>query len=192
MRFWTVQPLSVWTTIQQTGLCNVDIAKMCTPGFAPSQYFWLADQLAQRHGGFSGVALPWWLYCGKPDLRWVRWSRPAGQAEVRLELELPPDRECHFLIEDWDRVYCTSWLFRSPKRPRSMWWDFRERRGWEDLQLEEYPEPYRSLLQRSWDRLFDPSRLIGHSRYRMEGVVETIHLGDVVRADQFIGCSRYR
>lgn len=179
MRFWTVQPISVWDTLQNQGLCRVD-PKLAFDNQPPAGYVWLVEQLKRRLPGYEGN-FPWWLYCGKPDLRWVRWTRPCGEWEVRLELKLPPERVEEFLIRDWDVVYCQSWLFKH--LPRNRWWDFQERRGWENL--DNYPEPYETLLRRSWQRLFDPQRAVGHARHRKEAVVETLYLQDAVKAQLF-------
>lgn len=181
MRYWTVQPLGVWETLQGEGVCRVD------PGLAfdhepPACYLWLVEQLKRRLPGYQGN-FPWWLYCGKPDLRWVRWTRPLDEWEVRLELELPADRVEEFLIRDWDVVYCQAWLCKH--LPRQRWYEFEKRRGWEDVYP--YPEPYQTLLERSWQRLFDPGRALGQSRYRKEAVVETLYLRDVMRAQPFLG-----
>jgi len=182
MRYWTIQPLSVWQTIQEQGFCLVDPALSGTNGWTPPCYLWLVEQLKRRIPSYQGN-LPWWLYCGKPDLRWVRWTRPAGEWEVRLELELPAERVEEFMIRDWHVVYCQAWLCRH--QPVDRWHEFTERRGWEDLQV--YPAPYEELLERSWQRLFEPQRRAGHSRYRLEAVVERLQLSDVIRAQPFLG-----
>ncbi|MBN9418088.1 MAG: DUF3841 domain-containing protein [Candidatus Eremiobacteraeota bacterium] len=184
VRYWTVQPISVWETLQKDGLCRVDPAKVF---HIPDCYKWLVEQLKRRLPNYEGN-YPWWLYCGKPDLRWVRWTRPQGTWEVRLEVELPAERVQEFLIRDWDVVYCQAWLFKH--LPRNRWYDFQERRGWEDLAV--YPEPYESLLKRTWQRLFDSKRALGLSRYRSEAVVETLYLEDVIQARPFKGTSTYR
>ena len=181
VRYWTVQPISVWETLQQDGLCRVD-PELAFDNQPPACYVWLVEQLKRRPPNYEGN-YPWWLYCGKPDLRWVRWTRPSDTWEVRLELELPAERVQEFLIRDWDVVYCQAWLFKH--LPRNRWYDFQERRGWEDLEV--YPEPYESLLKRTWQRLFDSRRGSGLSRYRSEAVVETLYLEDVVQARLFKG-----
>lgn len=186
VRYWTVQPISVWETLQSEGIGRVD-TQLAFNNQPPACYVWLVEQLKVRLPNYEGN-YPWWLYCGKPDLRWVRWTRPQGTWEVRLELELPAERVQEFLIRDWDVVYCQAWLFKH--LPRNRWYDFRERRGWEDLEV--YPEPYESLLKRTWQRLFDSKRALGLSRYRSEAVVETLYLKDVIQARPFKGADAPR
>lgn len=180
MRYWTVQPASVWETIQFQGHCLVDRSHSGPP---PNCYLWLVEQLKQRLPGYQGH-LPWWLYCGKPDLRWVRWTRPHHTWEVRLELELPPERVQEMMIRDWDVVYCQSWLFRNHWN-RDRWHDFLERRDW--LDLERLPGPWEHRLRESWQRTFDPNRRSGQARRRIEAVVECIYRADVIQAQLFRG-----
>jgi hypothetical protein len=70
-RLWTVQPLVVWEQIQQHGTVHADETRFLTPGYVPHSCRWLVQQLQQRLPGYPGT-LPWWAYCEKPDLRWVR------------------------------------------------------------------------------------------------------------------------
>lgn len=185
MRYWTVQPVAVWEAIQAQGTCLVDPSLV---GHVPDCYLWLVEQLRQRMR-WDRDHLPWWLYCGKPDLRWVRWTRPHQQWEVRLELELPPERVQEMMIRDWDVVYCRGWLFRD-HRKRHRWYDFQEARGW--LDLENLPDPWPQRLELSWQRVFDPTRKLGQARRRLEAVVERIERADVVKARPFLGTSPRR
>lgn len=180
MRFWTVQPSEVWETLQRDGVCLVEPKRLLC---VPEAYTWLVGQLKRRLPGYEG-RLPWWLYCERPDLRWVRWSRPQGEIEVRLELELPAERVHTMLIKDWHKVYGGGWVFR--RRHREMcWWDLLERRG------DPLPVHWQALLERSWERVFDARRLEGWARCKMEAVTEKLLLDDVVRCDPFTGMCKW-
>ena len=89
MPLWTVQPMAVWDGLRAAGVLRVYPAERHPAGWVHPQYTWLAGELRRRrlHGSRGG--LPWFAYCARPDLRWVRHSRPAGSREVLLEPEPP-------------------------------------------------------------------------------------------------------
>ena len=73
-RFWTIQPLEVWQTLQRCTEVRVDTSRyhhQCVP----ERYHWLAAQLRLRRPGYSGL-LPWWAYCKSPTCAPIA-TRPA-------------------------------------------------------------------------------------------------------------------
>ena len=194
MNLWTVQPLVVWEQLQRRGSLQVDEARLMTQGYVPEAYRWLVRQLKLRIPNYPGT-LPWWAYCEKPDLRWVRHSRPAGQREVRLELEPRPGTFLTFPCWAWDVVYCRRYL--SPTRQEHDEWVEAMRRAVPDEDGWPLPEPWQTQLQASWLRLFDqslPSRpwhreTLGKCGSH-EAVIGILRVQDVRQVTNFVGCNK--
>jgi hypothetical protein len=196
MRLWTVQPLTVWEQIQQHGEVHVDEARMHTPSFVPPAYRWLVRQLEQRLTGYPGTC-PWWTYCEKPDLRWVRHTRPAGEQHVRIELEPAFGTFLAFPRWAWDRIYCRQYL--SFTRSEHDEWTAAMRRAVPDEDAWPLPEPWGGQLEASWLRLFDrdlPPRSWhqggGDGSDSQEAVLGTLRLTEVREVKHFVGCSKWR
>lgn len=167
---------------------------MPSAGYVPPQYRWLARQLEQRLPKYQGT-LPWWAYCEKPDLRWVRHQRPAGEQQVRLELAPDPGAFLTFPIWAWDTVYARRYL--SSTRREHNEWMAAMRQAVPDQDTWPLPEPWQSQLEASWLRLFDcdlppqpwDELVIGQSGSR-EAVLGVLRLDDVRQVTHFVGCSR--
>jgi hypothetical protein len=197
MRLWTVRPLVVWEQLQQLCLLTVDETRLSTPGYVPDSYRWLALQLEHQLPEYPG-SLPWWAYCEKPDLRWVRHSRPAGQREVRIELEPRPGTFLTFPCWAWHTVFCGQNL--SFARQEQDDWREAMRQAVPDEDAWPLPEPWRTQLEASWLRLFDPNlppcpwdqeAIYGKSGSR-EAVLGALRLEDERQVTHFVGCSKWR
>jgi hypothetical protein len=151
MRLWTIQPHEVWELLQQRGSLRVDEARL---KYVPDCYRWLTGQLQRRVPGYPGT-LPWWCYCEKPDLRWLRHRRPRGSREVRMELEAADSTFLTFSRWAWDIVYGCNYL--SAAQLEHDTWMGRMRTAVPDEDLYPLPEPWQSELEATWLRLFDPS-----------------------------------
>lgn len=172
MRLWTVQPSEIWTRLQSEGLVYVDPFRINPEGWIHPPYEWLACQLRERIADSSG-RLPWFAYCERPDLRWVRHSRPLGSQEVLIEFEPPDDALIAFPCWAWNDVFCEQYLAFT--RTESLNWarrlkidtgiNFSDRDG-------ELPEPWQSELQASWLRLFSPDLPAQSWRRKREAVVD--------------------
>lgn len=192
MRLWTVQPLEVWEQLQRHGALRVDETRM---EYVPDCYRWLTSQLVQRIHGYPGT-LPWWSYCEKPDLRWVRHGRPRGTRQVRIELEAADDSSLAFRLWAWDVVYGCNYL--SASQPEHDAWMAAMRSEVPDEDLYPLPEPWQTALEETWLRLFDP-HLPPHSwdlevygpNEHWEAVVGELRLTDVRAVTHFIGASRW-
>jgi hypothetical protein len=192
MRVWTVHPLFVWECLQDAGALYVDPAKY-DEGYVPWQYRWLAHELQERVSGYVG-GLPWWAYCAKPDLRWVRHHRPVGQPQVRIELEINPA----FIIPSWawDVIYSGRFLAFMKREQEA--WETAMRQAVADEDIWPLPEPWRGEIEASWRRLFDPE-LPAHgwadvdssAHPHKEAVFETLFLREVRSVTHFIGRSRW-
>jgi hypothetical protein len=199
MRIWTVQPLVVWEQFQQQALLHVDETRTSTPGYVPDSYPWLAQQLKERLPQYPGT-IPWWAYCEKPDLRWVRHRRHEGERQVRLELEPRAGTFLTYPLSAWDTVFCGQYL--SFARQEHDEWVQAMRRAVPDEDAWPLPEPWRTQLEASWLRLFDPDLpprpwddenlvLLGKSGTR-EAVLGLLRLEEVRQVTHFVGYSKWR
>lgn len=192
MRVWTVQPLIVWDRLQEARLLQADPVSYYD-GYTPWQYQWIVSQLRKRVPGYDG-GFPWWAYCEKPDLRWVRHHRPSGQQQVRIEVN--PDNMITFPSWAWDVIHSGHFLAFTKREQDA--WTKAMRRSVPNEDLWPLPEPWRSELEASWLRLFEPALpMCGwldaceRPNPNKEAVFETLRLGDVKSVTHFVGRSRF-
>lgn len=194
MRLWTIQPLTVWEQLQQQEQLHVDEACLPYGGHTPERYRWLASRLTEMLPDYPGT-LPWWAYCEKPDLRRLRHYRPAGQPQVRLELEPRPGDYLTFPVWAWHTVYCGDYV--SPTHQEHAGWMDALRQAVPDEDTWPLPEPWKTQLEASWHRLFNTALppvpwdewCIGQSGSR-EAVLGLLRLADVRRVTPFVGTDR--
>ena len=196
MRLWTVQPILVLERLRTEGSIYVDPYQINDVGWIHPQYRWLTWQLQWRIKDSRGHP-PWWAYCKRPDLRWVRHSRPRGSREVLIEFEPPTDAFVSFPIWAWNDVYCSQYLSFTGKEAKS--WEKRLKNntgiefGFEEGLL---PEPWQEELEVSWRRLFSP-RLPARSWHRgltstdREAVTDVIKLEWILSTREFMGTGAY-
>lgn len=192
MRIWTIQPLEVWESLSAQHLLYVQPEKLKYGGYLPRSYKWLRQQLRKRMTGYLGH-FPWWGYCRKPDLRQHRHVLRKGDRAVRLELEVDGEAVVTFPCWAWHRVFCEDYLAFSQEQYDRWITGFRGAVRDEDLWPP--PDPWRSELEISWERLFavelppldwDKSSFWVQREY-FEGVFETLRVDDVRRIDRFTG-----
>ncbi len=198
LQLWTIQPLEVWAELRSKGVVLVDESRigMTEPRVAPDCYHWLAGQLRRRRAGFDGH-LPWWFYTERPDLRTFRHSFETGERHVRIEVSLPAARVFVMPCWAWHTVYCGEFLAMTATDHAA--WERRRSAMVPDEDQWPLPEPLRSELETSWERLFDPDLpasawegfdMFGTSRFATEAVCERLLIEDVVRVTEFRGASR--
>jgi hypothetical protein len=188
--------------VRDAGEAWVDPRRVNPEGWVHPQYRWLADQMRRRIEGGRG-GLPWFAYCTRPDLRWVRHSRPAGETNVLIEFVPPARQFVAFPCWAWHEVFGGQYLAFNGAERRE--WDRRERQAlgrsyWEHEGR--LPTPLQAELEASWLRLFSPTLPArawrrGDRRDDREAVVEVIRVGWVRRVQEFIGtgawlCCRLR
>lgn len=161
MRLWTVQPYEVYRSIQKDGFARVDPEKLPSPWWVGSSYRWLIWQMGDRltipdeshRRGF----FPWFAYCERPDLRWVRHNQTGKQ--VLIEFSPPSDRYLSYPRWAWNEIFFGYFLAITRQEYRQ--WDSRFRvcygYGYRDWGSTVLPQPYQSERDASWLRLFDPS-----------------------------------
>lgn len=191
MRFWTVHPIEVWEQIQDNGSVRVDPKRLNPDGYVHPPYQWLASRLTSRVTDSSGN-LPWFAYCERPDLRWIRHSRKAGQVNVLIEFFPPPGNAFVFPVWAWNTIFCGKYLAFNRAEQRE--WN-RKMREFNGRTYNTYwGSPFVKLqaeLEESWERLFSP-KLPRHSWQRdgmscLEAVVPVIRLNWVKRVQVFVG-----
>lgn len=149
MRLWTVQPVAVWETLRSAGRIEVDRYRVHPDGWVYEQYRWIARQLRGRIPGSRG-RLPWWAYCNRPDLRWVRHTHAIGSRHVRIELEAPEGSYLSFPTWAWHCVFCRDHLSLSREESR----DWLHRLKAAGLYS---PDRLEEEVRTSWLRLFRPN-----------------------------------
>ena len=192
MKLWTVHPVEVWNCLRDAGEVWVDASKKPT-GYLHPPYRWLADQMSSRLMGSSGQLL-WFAYCSRPDLRWVRHSRLAGQLNVLIEFTPPPGNAFIFPKWAWNKIFCQQYLALSRDQHRE--WNRKEKasmgRNFKN-QRESLPKILHAELEKSWERLFVPDlparcswerSLVGEG---FEAVVVVLRLGWVNQVTEFVG-----
>jgi hypothetical protein len=151
IRAWTIQPWAVWERVAAGDAVTVDWRYCANLHHA---YDWLREQLLERIPGYAGH-YPWWAYGQQPDLRAHRHLQPRGHDFARLELRLPVERAVALPHWAWDLVFQGRYV--DADRRVSNAWQRRYRRAVPDEDVWPPPEPWRSELYASWERIFDPA-----------------------------------
>jgi hypothetical protein len=151
IRAWTIQPWALWERVAAGEALTVDWRYAAGLHHA---YDWLRERLVARVAGWGGH-YPWWAYGYKPDLRAHRHLEPRGHTYARIELSLPADRAVVLPHWAWDLVFGGRYV--DPDRRVSNAWERRYRRAVPDEDVWPPPEPWRSELYASWERVFDPA-----------------------------------
>jgi Domain of unknown function (DUF3841) len=191
-RIWTIQPAQVWERLRKKQSLYVEEKSEGYRGYIPRSYRWLQWQLYSRLPEYSGH-MPWWTHCGKPDLRRYRHTRQAGTIEVRLELEIADKSFLRFPSWAWQRVFCQDYLAATREEYED--WTKALQLAVPDEDTWPLPEPWRSQLESSWQRLFDRDLPVldwdeswGWSRIACEeAVFEVLQLSDVRHVTSFQG-----
>ena len=204
MRLWTVQPIEVLKAIQREGFARVDPSKTPTRWFVPSSYRWLIWQMGERlvlpdeyHGNDDshrkGI-FPWFAYCERPDLRWVRHSQMGKQ--TLIEFSPPLDRFLSFPCWAWGDIFCGFFLAYTRQEYSDWNSKFRESHGcgYRDWEASVLPQPFQSERDASWLRLFDPA--IPKRSWRRGGTTKHEAVNDILdeswikKVTLFEGCRR--
>lgn len=191
-RLYTIHPEAVWTALQEKRVLFVDPALWVCEGVPPA-YEWLKNRLRHQIVGYRDH-YPWFAFLEEPNLE--EWKTMSAMwlefpAWVCLELDASKIPFVAFRSWAWNRVFCQdylaltkdeyeSWYARIPER-------FREGEEWPP------PQPWRTELELSWERLFDPNlpahdwdeSLPWHDVDLWEGVFEHLDLAAVISVRRF-------
>lgn len=117
MILWTIQPLSVWEQINQSGVYTCDSNRFSMPEFS-EHYTWLADRMAKKIGPPPvGVRFPVWAWYmqkgkrSKPDLRRERWNYgPGDENYTCIELDIPDEEVVLSDFDLWSLVLLNAFI----------------------------------------------------------------------------------
>lgn len=193
VRLWTLQPLTVWETLRRERTLLVDPEHAGFDQDFRQAYDWMRGQMAERLPEYGGH-YPWWAYDYRVDLRSWRYQVGPGP-HVRLDLALPPERVLLSAYGAWHAVLGRTYL---PQGTGEDEWD-REGGGWDDelrqnglnpSSPEPLPEPRKSRLEASWQRIFDVDDL--RATNTIQACFERLELADVVEVTRFDAAVRRR
>jgi len=176
VRIWTIQPADLYEKLKAKQVLFADGRRHDRDRVWAFAYRWMADQMHRRLPP-SKARFPWWgwyrylgLHRPKPDLR-AAGHLPDGQKGVRIELEIN-DREVLLSnFGDWHCVLNDSFLSRDEVENDQ----FDRERGKLAYTWGQYPEPLRSKVIASWERIFDIGirERDGRGRYCEKGIQAT-------------------
>jgi uncharacterized protein YjbI with pentapeptide repeats len=181
VRLWSFQPLDVWENLQTHDSLYV-ASQRIYPGYKWA-YDWFRQQLKERMPHYEGH-YPWWAWHGKKPPIWGDTFQDRGALTVRLELQLPSYR---VLLSDflaWSNVMVRNYIAFTRD----------EQDAWEveleqyDLVMAPYPEPWRTRLETSWERIFALLRLREGNLWPVSSIqatFERLDLADVVEVTHF-------
>ncbi len=155
MVLWTIQSMAAWERLQQERILRGDGRR--SQVYYRYAYQWMAEQMRLRlpppHSKFP--LWGWYRWQGirraKPDLR-ASGHLTKGAPGVRIEFELPGDRVLLSNFEAWHCVLNRCFLSLSEEEEEAFAAEM-ERASVQ--QKWSYPEPFRSRVLSSWQRIFD-------------------------------------
>ncbi|MCD5407731.1 DUF3841 domain-containing protein, partial [Candidatus Bipolaricaulota bacterium] len=150
VRVWTIQPVEVLERLEAERVLYADPSRI--PEEFRHAYDWMRTQMERRIPGYGGH-YPWWgWHSPRPDLR-RSGHLPQGTRGVRLELELDPAEMLLSDFDAWHVVLNRGYLALSEDEEEAWYRRFAaavpDRRAWP------LPEPWRSDILSSWERIFD-------------------------------------
>ena len=191
VRLWTIHPLPVWEKLREAGTLWVDPANEGFSQVLREDYDWMCRQMRLRLPEYEGH-YPWWAYDYKLDLRSFR-RQVYGGRQVRLELAVPSERVLFSAYGAWHYVLNPMYLPQSVEEGKYE----RERDSWEEelrghdldpYQGHSLPEPWRSRMVASWERIFDVDDL--RDTNTIQACFERLDLRDVVKVTAFTPVGR--
>ena len=155
MIIWTVQPIAVWQRLRRERILYATSEGMDADYAAA--YRWMVAQMRQRLPG-RGRRWPWWgwyWYRGKkgqrPDLRCAG-HLPRGRKGVRIELDIPDEQVLLSGFDAWHAALNDWYLSLTEADDEQFQHELNG--ACHDARCP-YPEPFRSRVTDSWQRMFD-------------------------------------
>jgi Domain of unknown function (DUF3841) len=191
LRLWTFQEQSVCESLCDSGTLYAELDKINDPDFLLDciwMYDWMREQMAQRLRGYRGH-YPWWAWLrSKPDLRKWAWIKyPAGTPYVRLELALEPER---VLLSQETAWWCGlgNHSYVGIDAADYAAWNAEMDANGVDETRQPLPEPWRSRVTASWERMFDVEALVSGGEWSdvIQATFERLDLADVVGVTAFV------
>lgn len=160
MRLWMLVPDVVFRTLERDGEVVTD-GRRSVRDLRPA-YRWMAEQMEERIGPPPRPgAFPLWAWAQwsgphrrKPDMR-CGGHAPTGAKCFRLTLDVPQSQVLLSDFDDWHSVLNNSFCAWNCAEFDS----FAAKLGAAGIRwCGPHPEPFRSLIVQSWDRIFDIDR----------------------------------
>lgn len=160
MRLWMIITEPAMKALERDGELVAD-GRRTSRDFRPA-YRWMAEQMTARIGPPPRPgALPLWAWAQwlgankrRPDMRYSG-HQPRGTSCVRLAIEMPAPQILPSDFDDWHAVLNGWHLSQSEAEADAFEADLAAATvpwGWP------YPEPFRSRVVASWNRIFDLDR----------------------------------
>jgi hypothetical protein len=195
LRIWTIQPASLYERLKAEQVLLVD--GRCGDRISPHAYHWMIEQMRRRLPP-SKARFPWWGWYrwesvrrAKPDLR-SGWHLARGTKGTRIELELDEREVLLSDFDDWHYVL-NHWFLSHDKAENDQFDREQKKAGY--YPWGQYPEPLRSKVLASWERIFDFAQP-GHDwrgRFRTKAIQATfweLRLKDVTDVTFFTARGR--
>lgn len=187
MILWCIQPVEVYTSLQEQKTLYVDPA-FWDEWFKDNQawiraYEWMKERMACRLPEYAGH-YPWWAWTDecRPDLRWAR--HHCRGRHVRLKLDVPDQHVLLSNFDAWHAVLNNMPLTDTEAEDDEIF------RGIEHLRGN---EEFERSMRASWERIFDLEGLKDHWAYPtsyVQACFEKLHLEYVRNVRFFEGVSR--
>jgi hypothetical protein len=150
MRLWTIQPIEIWELLQQKGVYYGTLEHVDEDYLRP--YNWIKKQLTLKTG-IEKETYPVWAWFEKPDLRKTGWTTK-GEKSVCIELEIDDKNMLLSDFELWHYVLCY-WYLSSTMEEGDKFEVELESKGLSYYEQKPLPEPYNSIIEDSWLKIFD-------------------------------------
>lgn len=184
LRLWTIQPRNVWDDLQRQGTLRIDPQNASFSHDLREEYDWMREQMRLRLPDYGGH-YPWWAYEHKPHLRSCRFGPGAW---VRIELAVPAERvllsaygDWHYVLNKWYLPHATA--MDESERESAAWDEELQSQGLDSRARLSLPDPWRSRMIASWDRIFDVDEL--RATNTIQACFECLDLRNVVKVTLF-------
>jgi hypothetical protein len=187
IRPWTIQYREAWDFAVKRGVLRAD-GRRAWLSFRDS-YFWKRQQMCRRITGTSGRYPIWAWAPPKPDLRSPE-HLPPGTNGVRVEFLADSSRVLLSDFGAWHAVLNRSYLALSEEEEDAAW----ETMVGDHWRYDDLADNHRSLLEFSWERIFDPQLILsstwdygGHvESQRIQATIEEVPLSQMVSVQPFV------
>lgn len=149
MKLWTIQPIETWELFNKQGYYHGTFEYIME---FPEAYDWMKKQLVIKIG-INKEYYPVWAWVQKPDLR-TSGHLDKGKKGVLLELNVD---ENEVLISDFDlwHYVLNYWYLPISEEDGDKFDKKLESKGLSYNKQKPLPEPYNSIVEDSWQRIFD-------------------------------------
>ena len=191
MQLWTIQPLHVWEGLLRDGSLVVDPGHEAFSQDLREAYDWMRQEMHKRLPNYEGH-YPWWAYDYRLDLRSFRHQVAPGDY-VLLGLAVPTERVLFSAYGAWHSVLNGNYLPQSAsdaehEQESGVWNEELKSVGLNPYGTRALPEPWRSRVVKSWQRIFDVEDL--RETNTIQACFERLDLAEVIEVKRFSAAIR--